>query len=319
MRILVTGITGFVGGHLAEALLKVPGVELHGLSRCAHWPEDCRNLERRISLSRLDLCDASGLISLLQNIRPEQIYHLAGYAHAGKSLQDAGSAWSANLTATMTLYDAIVQWGGKPRILYVGSGLIYGDPETTGQRHTETSVLRPASPYASSKAAADLVSFQYTRTAGLDIVRTRPFNHIGPRQSPQYAVAHFAQQLAAIERGEAPPVLETGDLEPQRDLTDVRDVVQAYQMLMAHGRKGEAYNVASGQTQSMRTVVERLRRLIRVQVEVRKRATLLRSTENAVVCGDPGKLREETGWTPRYGLEQTLRDTLDYWRGQKSS
>jgi GDP-4-dehydro-6-deoxy-D-mannose reductase len=174
--------------------------------------------------------------------------------------------------------------------------------------------LRPASPYATSKAAADLSSFEYTRTHGLDIVRARPFNHIGPRQSPQYAVAHFAQQLAAIETGRRPAVLETGDLQPQRDLSDVRDIIAAYLLLMERGRTGEAYNVAGGTALAMRAVVERLLALVRVPVELRARDDLRRATETAVVRGNPAKLRRETGWSPRWTLEQTLRDTLDYWR-----
>jgi GDP-4-dehydro-6-deoxy-D-mannose reductase len=250
----------------------------------------------------------------MQAIRPDQVYHLAGYAQPGKSFQDADAAWESNLTATRRLYDALVHGGSQPRILYVGSGLVYGDPETPDQAHDERSPLRPASPYASSKAAGDLVSFEYTRTSGLDIVRARPFNHIGPRQSPEFAVAHFAQQLAAIELGRQPAQLETGNLEPLRDLTDVRDIIQAYLLLMERGRTGEAYNVASGQAHSMQSVVDRLLAMIRVPVEVRQLNALVRSTETAVIRGDTTKLRRETGWAPRYTLDQSLRDTLDYWR-----
>jgi GDP-4-dehydro-6-deoxy-D-mannose reductase len=320
MRILVTGITGFAGGHLAEALAARPGVELHGLSRGGRWPEQWRHLEEK---SRLWSCDLgnpgeptgnASLLGLLEAIRPEQIYHLAGYANAGKSLGDADAAWANNLGATRRLYDTVVRWGGRPRILFVGSGLIYGEADAPGTAHTEESCFKPASPYASSKAAADLVSFEYTRTLELDIVRARPFNHIGPRQSVQYAVAHFAQQLAAIEAGRCPPVLETGSLDPCRDLTDVRDVVQAYVKLMETGRRGAAYNVASGQAHSMRSIVDRLLRLVRVVVEARQRAGLVRATETAVVRGSAEKLRRETGWVPCFTLEQTLKDTLDYWR-----
>src|SRR5262249_15624135 len=128
----------------------------------------------------------------------------------------------------------------------VGSGLIYGDPETPDQAYDERCLLRPTSPYAASKAAADLVSYQYSRAPGLHVVRARPFNHIGPHQSPQFAAAHFAEQLAAIERGKQPAVLETGNLSPRRDLADVRDVVRAYTLLMERGRSGEAYNVGTG-------------------------------------------------------------------------
>ena len=203
--------------------------------------------------------------------------------------------------------------GGRPRILFVGSGLVYGNAETADAVQNEDSPLRPNNPYAASKAAADLASYQYSCHPGLDIVRARPFNHIGPRQSPQYAIAHFAKQLAAAQRGPAPLVLETGDLSPCRDLTDVRDVIAAYLALMEKGRKGEAYNIASGQTVSMREVLDRLIALSGVAVEVRQRGDLLRATELTVAKVDTSKLRRETGWAPRYSLDETLAETLAFW------
>src|SRR5262249_23646066 len=149
---------------------------------------------------------------------------------------------------------------------------------------------------------------------GLDIVRVRPFNHIGPRQSAHFAVASFARQIAAIERGRQPPVLETGNLTPRRDLTDVREVVAAYLLLRAKGRTGEAYNVGSGTTHAMQEVLDRLRALSRVPIEVRQRPDLVRATETKAVRADATRLRQQTGWAPRYTLDQTLADTLAYWR-----
>ncbi len=316
MRILVTGVTGFAGGHLAEALAGRPGVEVLGLARRSAWPAEWRHLDGRVTLRALDLCDRPALEAELRTFQPERIFHLAGYAHAGQSFREVDAAWIGNLKATRSLYDAVHHWGGRPRILFVGSGLIYGNLEAGEPPPSETAPLRPGSPYACSKAAADLLSYQYTRFPGLDIVRVRPLNHIGPRQSPRYAVAHFAQQIAAIERGRQPPVLETGNLTPVRDLTDVRDVVAAYVLLLEHGRTGEAYNVASGEGYPMQAVVDRLVARARVPVEVRQEARLVRAAETAVVRADAGKLRRETGWTPRFALEQTLTDTLDYWRQQ---
>jgi GDP-4-dehydro-6-deoxy-D-mannose reductase len=313
-RILITGVTGFAGGHLAEALLARGDVELHGLSRHGSWPDEWRSLADRVALRAADLGDRALLVKVLEEVRPEQIYHLAGYPHVGKSMQQPEAAWSGNLTATRNLYEAVVAWGGKPRLLYVGSGLIYGDPETPEQAYHEDCLLRPTTPYSASKAAADLASYQFTRTPGLDIVRARPFNHIGPCQSPQFAVAHFAEQLAAIEAGRQPPVLETGNLSPRRDLTDVRDTVQAYTLLMERGRSGEAYNVGTGQTLSMQEVLDRLLALARVQVTVRQRSGLIRRTETLAVRADAAKLRRETGWAPLFSLDQTLTDMLAYWR-----
>lgn len=314
MRILVTGITGFAGGHLAEALHAQGQVELVGLSRRAEWPAEWRHLMDRVVLRSCDLADRSSIQAHLREVQPERIYHLAGYAHVGRSFQEVDAAWSGNLAATRNLYESVEAWGGQPRILYVSSGQIYGTPQTPDEVYDEQCLLRPASPYAASKAAADLASYQYSQAPGLHIVRARPLNHIGPRQSPQYAVAHFTSQIAAIERGKQSPVVETGNLSPCRDLTDVRDVVQAYIQLMESGRSGEVYNIGTGCVYSIQEVLDRLLTLTTTRVEVRPRAERMRPGEAAALRTDAGKLRRETGWAPRFTLEQTLRDTLDYWR-----
>ncbi len=311
---LVTGVTGFAGGHLAEGLLARPDQRVVGVSRNAAWPDEWRHLQGRVELRECDVCDKEALSAILEEVRPERIYHLAGYAHVGRSFQEPEAAWEGNLTATRGLYEAVARWGGRPRILFVGSGLVYGESEAAARGCTETSLLLPDNPYAASKAAADLASYQYTRHPGLDIIRVRPFNHIGPRQSPQFAVSSFARQLVAIEHGVQAPVLETGNLRPQRDLTDVRDVATAYLLLMERGRTGEVYNVGSGQVHAMQTVLDRLVALSGVRVEVRQKASLVRATDVPVIRANTDKLRRETGWSPRFTLEQTLGDTLAYWR-----
>jgi len=323
MRILITGITGFAGCHLAEALLAGKDVVLYGTSRRAQWPQHGQHLARRVTLKACDLCDGAAIEALVRAVEPEQVYHLAGYASPGQSFREPDAAWAGNLAATRSLYDAVVRWGGKPRILYVGSGLVYGDSETPDQAQNEHALLRPGSPYASSKAAADLASYQYTRTAGLDIVRVRPFNHTGPGQYPEYSIASFARQIAAFEKWQAgllarpePPYLKTGNLSPQRDITDVRDMVGAYVLLMEHGRTGDVYNAGTGETHSMQELLDHLLSLSRVQIEVRQEAELVRAAETNIVRADAAKLRGQTGWQPRMPLRQTLADILDYWRQQ---
>jgi GDP-4-dehydro-6-deoxy-D-mannose reductase len=314
MRILVTGITGFAGGHLAEALLAQGSHCVVGIARRPLWTDPWSHLAEQVELHEADVCIRDSLEKIVRLVQPQCIIHLAGYSHVGRSFQEPDKAWLGNLKATRSLYDAVASWGGKPRIVYVGSGLVYGE---SGERAcTEDDVLRPDNPYAASKAAADLLSYQYTRTPGLDIVRVRPFNHIGPRQSPQFAVSSFARQLAVIERGQQPPILETGNLQPRRDLTDVRDVVAAYILLMEHGRGGEVYNVGSGQSLSMQAVLERLIALSGVTVEVRQKASLLRAQDASAFRANADKLRRETGWTPRFDLDRTLSDILNYWREQ---
>jgi GDP-4-dehydro-6-deoxy-D-mannose reductase len=314
MRVLITGVSGFAGGFLAEALLELGDVQLLGLSRSGRWPEVLRHLESGVDLQACDLCDGKSIEHRLRQFGPEQIYHLAGYAHVGQSFREPEAAWAGNLTGTLSLYEGVRSWGGRCRILYVSSGQIYGEPDNPDQVFDENSSLRPTSPYGASKTAADLASYQYTRSPALDIVRVRPFNHIGPRQSPQFAVAHFAQQLAAIEKNQRPPVLETGNLKPLRDLTDVRDMVQAYILLMQRGKTGEAYNAAAGEVHSMEAVLNRLLGLACLRVDVRQKADQVRATDASAIRADAGKLRREVGWTPRYSLDQTLTDTLEFWR-----
>jgi GDP-4-dehydro-6-deoxy-D-mannose reductase len=315
MRILVTGVTGFVGGHLAELLFTAVGAEIHGFARRAKWPAELTHFAERVRLHAVDMTDRTRLEAVLRDVRPEQIYHLAGYAQSGQSFREPDAAWAGNFGATQALFDAIAAWGGAPRIVAVTSGMIYGANERPDVPCDESAPLRPNSPYATSKAAADLLAFQVARWPGLDVVRVRPFNQIGPRQAPQFAVASFARQLARIERGEQPPQLEVGDLSGARDFTDVRDMADAYRLIMESGERGEAYNAASGVAVRIGDVLDELRGLCRSKVDVVTAAERLRPSDAAVLTGNSEKLRQLTGWRPKYTLQQTLRDTLDYWRG----
>lgn len=310
-RTLVTGVTGFAGCYLADALV-ARGEVVFGLSRRATWPHAWRGLANRVELFECDLCDGPAVESILRRIQPTRVYHLAGYAQVGASFREPEAAWSGNLTATRTLFEAIIRATLWPRILFVGSGLVYGGKDWERPRH-ELMPLLPDTPYAASKAAADLACYQYTCAPGLDVVRARPFNHTGPHQPAQFAIPNFARQLIAIERGES-AVLETGNLCSERDLTDVRDTVSAYQLLMERGRKGEAYNIASGSSCSMQTVLARMVALTGLQVELCQKDDLMRPSEPDVIRVDVGKLRRETGWAPRYSLDETLADTLEAWR-----
>lgn len=314
MRVLITGITGFVGGHLAEALAAEGGHAVVGVSRHAGWPAGLRHLEGAAELHAAELADGAAVEALVRRVRPDWVFHLAGYANTGKSFREPDRCWADNLDATRRFYGAIARTEVRPRILFVSTGLVYGDPDGPEQVCDERAVLKPASPYAASKAAADLLSYQYTRHPGLDVVRVRLFNQIGPRQPADYAVANFARQIAAAEAGRQPPVIETGDLSARRDLTDVRDVVRAFRLLIEKGERGEAYNAGRGQTWQMQDVLDRLLAHARVPVEVRQRVEPGRRADTAVTRADARKLRAATGWEPRYELDRTLADILNYWR-----
>jgi GDP-4-dehydro-6-deoxy-D-mannose reductase len=261
-----------------------------------------------------ELTDTSRLEAVLNHARPDWLVHLAGYANPGRSYVEADQCWTDNLAGTRSLYDAVARTAIRPRILYVSTGLIYGEPDEPDGACDERTTLKPATPYAASKAAADILSYQYTRNPGLDIVRVRLFNQIGPRQSADYAAANFARQIAAAEAGRQPPVIETGDLSSRRDITDVRDMVAAFPLLLKSGRTGEAYNAGRGETFRIQELLEKLLGLSRVKLEVRQRSEPGRKADTAVTRADPRKLRHATGWAPRIPLEQTLADILDDWR-----
>lgn len=317
MRILITGITGFVGGHLVETLVSAGGHTLMGLSRQAAWPARLAHLAGAADLHALELVDGARVEALIRQIRPEWVIHLAGYANTGGSFREPDRCWADNLSATRSLYDAIARTDVRPRILFVSTGLIYGEPDDPDRPCDERTTLKPASPYAASKAAADLLSYQYTRHPGLDVVRVRLFNQIGPRQSADYAVANFARQVVAIETGRQPPVIEAkGDLSARRDVTDVRDVVTAFPLLLEKGARGEAYNAGRGETFTIRELLDRLLALARVRVEVRQQAEPGRRADTAVTRADIGKLHRATGWTSHIPLDRSLADILDDWRKQ---
>jgi len=319
MRILVTGITGFAGSHLAEALLSDGAGEVWGISRHGKLPSPCPFPPEHVRWTCCDMADRQRFADLIARAQPEQIYHLAGYASTGRSYREPDAAWEANLTATRNLLEAVIATGGRPRVLHVSSGLIYGEPRSADELVNEDGPLRPVSPYAASKAAADLAAYQVSQAPGVAVIRVRPFNHIGPRQSPDFAISHFARQIAAIEAGRQAPVLDTGDLRPRRDLTDVRDMVRAYMLLMKSGTPSEVYNAGSGAAHSMQDVLDRLVARSRVRPEIRQKTDPERVREAAALRADCGKLRAATGWTPRYSLDQTLADTLDYWRSVSQS
>ncbi|MCZ2342273.1 MAG: GDP-mannose 4,6-dehydratase [Bacteroidales bacterium] len=314
MRILITGITGFVGGHLVETLTAEGGHTLFGLCRQGRWPSALSHLAGAATLHAAELLDDRAVENVLRATQPEWIFHLAGYANTGKSFREPALCWRDNLDATRAFYDAVIRAGQRPRILFASTGLIYGEPDAPGTPCTEFTTLKPASPYAASKAAADLLSYQYTRSAGLDIVRVRLFNQIGPRQPADYAIPNFARQIAAIEAGTLPPILTTGNLSAHRDFTDIRDMTRAFRLLIARGTSGEAYNAGHGDTWQIQDVLNRLLELSPVPITVEQSLPSGRKGDTAITRADPQKLKAATGWEPAYGMDQTLRDVLSWWR-----
>jgi GDP-4-dehydro-6-deoxy-D-mannose reductase len=314
MRALVTGVSGFVGGHLAEHLLQADD-QVVGLSSSGRWPDALAHLAARVRLERCDLADATDerLGELIARKQPEVVYHLAAQANPQASVADPRGTWALNLGGTLNLLEAVRASGQRPRVVLVGSGVCYGNPAPEHLPVTEDCPLRPNNPYAASKAAADLLGIQYVLAHGLDVVMVRPFNHSGPRQTPNYVLGGLARQVAEVEAGRKGRV-EVGNLEVVRDFTDVRDVVRAYRLLASRGTAGEVYNLGSGAGTRLADALATLKGLATTPIEVFVDPARVRPVDQPLLVADPSKLRDATGWAPRIPIEQTLRDMLDSWR-----
>lgn len=314
MRVLVTGLTGFVGGHLAEHLLDA-GDQVCGWSARGCWPPDLGHLARSARLDRVDLTSTpiDDLAGRIAEARPDAIYHLAAWAHPSRSRAEPASTWATNLGGTLRLLEGVRLSGLGPRILVVGTGLCYAAP-AGGLSIDESSPLTDDTPYATSKAAADRLALEHRRAHYTWVIVARPMQHTGPRQR-QYAVSEWAQQVARIERG-ATAELEHGELSILRDYTDVRDVVRAYRLLIERGTPGEVYNVGSGRETRIGDLLDRLKALARVPVPTRLNERFIRPNDPPRLVLNTKKLREATGWEPQYPIDRTLADLLDFWRDE---
>jgi len=327
---LITGALGFVGRHLLRSLVAAgipcvgvdrPGVEpprqlgifdlageVDGLPGAVRFAGPLGDF----LLFRQDLLDPEGLAALVDRLRPVMVYHLAAQSSAGDSFRDPAGTFTANVTGTVNLYEAIralpdVEW---PIILSVGSAEEYGPQDDPERPIDEEAPLRPISPYGVSKAAQTLLSRQYVTSWELPIISARSFSHTGPGQDTRFAFPAFARQIAEAEAGRGPTEIRVGDLSARRDYLDVRDVVDAYRLLMKEGRPGEVYNVCSGSELTMREGLEILVRSASTEITVTKDPARCRPSDIPVLVGNNSKLVRDTGWSPQYEFEQTLADVL---------
>jgi GDP-4-dehydro-6-deoxy-D-mannose reductase len=315
VRVLITGITGMVGSHLAEYCLERGAVEVVGTIR---WRSPRENIDRildRIELVDVDLRDQAGVRRMIEEVRPDAIFHLAAQSYVPASWSGPADTLTTNTLAQVSLLEALRDLDLTDVAFHVaGSSEEYGLvlPEETPI--TEENPLRPLSPYAVSKVTQDLLGWQYHRSFGLRVVRTRAFNHEGPRRGHVFVTSNFAKQIAEIESGQRPPVLEVGNLDARRDWHDVRDTVRAYWLAAMEGEPGDVYNIGRGEAHSIAEMLDILLAMAKVDVEVRQVPERMRPSDVELLVCDPTKFRERTGWEPTIPLDQTLRDTLEYWR-----
>lgn len=312
MRILVTGAGGFVGSHLTDLLLTQLDAEIWGTR---HPAGQHQYINKQIQTVAVDLCDPLATRQTLETVRPDRIYHLAGQAFVPASWTDPWDTLTTNIRSQLNILQGCVACGlSATRVLVIGSQEEYGKLTPTQLPAHETTPLQPDNPYGVSKVAQDLLGQAYYLRYQLPVVRVRPFNHIGPRQNQRFVAADFARQIVAIERQTRPPLLQVGNLEAERDFTDVRDVARAYLAALEHGQTGEVYVVASGVVRSVRAILDGLLAHSACAVTVEIDPLRFRPIESPIQQGDSTKLRAATGWQPQIAFEQTLKDILDYER-----
>ena len=304
---LVTGAAGFAGSHLAERLASIPGLV------CWSREDPAPGLVPSARWQKIDLLDREQVRAAVRDLRPAQVYHLAGVPHVGSSWDSTTPTLAGNVLATHYLFDALRRAGVRARVLVTASATVYAPSD---RPIGEEGPIAPGSPYALSKLAQEMRSLRGLAEDGLDAIVVRAFNHTGPRQTPAFAAPSFARQIALMERGALPLVIRAGNLAPRRDLSDVRDVVRAYVALMAHGVSGGVYNVASGVGRPIQAILDALVSRARVAVTIETDPSLLRPNDTTALVGDCSRLRRDTGWSPEITFDRMLDDLLEYWRAQ---
>jgi len=313
MKALITGISGFAGSHLAEFLIN-KGYEIFGTFYDKSTFSNLNGFIDKVRLFECDIRNYDILKKIIRKVKPDEIYHLAAISFVPTSLMNPKLTFDTNLDGTLNLYQAIIELKIGPKILFVGSADEYGLVKESDLPIRETRPLRPMNPYSISKASADFLSYFYFKNFNLKIIRVRPFNHIGPRQSPEFVCSSFAKQIVEIEKGLKEPIIKVGNLEAKRDFTDVRDMVRAYWLAIKKGEAGEVYNICSGRTISIKKLLNDLINISKKNIKVKKDKKRFRILDIPLLLGDSAKFRKKTGWKSEIIFIKTLQRILDYWR-----
>lgn len=315
MRVLITGITGMAGSHLADYLLEMGGIEVHGIKRWRSRVENIEHIMDKVALHECELRDVFSVKTVLRAVRPDRIYHLAAQSFVPTSWNSPADTMINNILGQLNILEAIRELDLKDtRIHIAGSSEEYGFVNESEVPIKEMNPLRPLSPYAVSKIGQDYLAYQYYKSYGIFSVRTRAFNHTGPRRGEVFVTSSFARQIALIEKGIQKPVIYVGNLEAKRDFSDIRDVVKAYYLSLEKGEAGEVYNVGNDKAYSIREVLEMLLSFSKIKVSIKEDPERMRPSDVPHLICDSSKFREKTGWVPEIPFEKTLEDLLNYWR-----
>ena len=310
MKVLVTGATGFAGRHLCKLLEQSEENEVFGTTL---FDNDVI-ADSSVKVLKCDLLDRAAAKDVIDDIKPDQIFHLAALASVADAWNDSEKVLINNILAQLNLLQAIIELGAKPRILVISTGEVYGAVDKNDVPINENTRLKPNNPYATSKVTQEFLGLQYFASHGIPVIIARSFNHSGPGQKGNFVIPAFASQIVDVEQGRKEPLMHVGNLEAKRDFLDVRDVVIAYKRLIDEGRPGEVYNVCSGKAVKIKDILKKLLNASKVEITVREDSERMRPSDTPLVVGDNSKLKKATEWEPKIDINKTIEDTLNYLR-----
>ena len=312
-QVLITGITGFVGSHMAELMLE-KGHKVYGTCGWRSPMDNIAHIKDRLNLIQADLTDAHSMDEAVKQSRPDYIFHLAAQSYVPASWVMPAQTIQTNVVGQVNLFEAVRKADIDPTIQIAASSEIYGLVYPNETPIKETNPVRPLSTYGVSKLAQDMLGYQYFKSYGMKVIRTRAFNHTGPRRGDVFVTSNWTKQVAEIENLGKEPIMYVGNLHAKRDFTDVRDMVKAYLLAVEKGTPGEVYNIGSGKAISMQELLDMILALSKKKITVQQDQARMRPSDVEVLVCDPTKFMEATGWKPEIKFEKTLHDLLEYWR-----
>lgn len=318
MRVLLTGVDGFVGSHMAEFLIGLGGVDVFGTTVSRESGPNLTSVRDRVRTFQADILEMGRLEELLTTIRPDRVIHLAAQAFVPTSVHDPVGTFTTNITGSTSMLEALRRVrdreGGDPPCLVVSSSEVYGRVEPERQPIREDLPLAPANPYAASKASVDLIAQAYRRTYNMNVIVARPFNHVGPRQSATFVCSEFGRRFSDFASGRSPAILRTGNITTRRDFTDVRDVVRAYWSMLESPSDQFVFNVCSGTAYAISEIITLYKEITGIDATIMQQEAKARHYDIPLLLGSSARLRAATGWAPTIPLRQTLKDVFDYWQ-----
>ncbi|MFC1709881.1 GDP-mannose 4,6-dehydratase [Candidatus Omnitrophota bacterium] len=314
MKVMITGIAGFVGSHLAEFLLKKKGIRVYGIDRWLSRLDNIQHFKNKIKLIECDLTDPFSTHYEIEKIKPDLIFHLAAQSFVPTSWHAPHDTLTTNIIGQLNIFESMRKLKLKTKIQIACSSEEYGLVHKSEVPIKETNPLRPLSPYAVSKVGQDLLGYQYYKSYKMFVVRTRGFNHTGPRRGENFVTSNFAKQIALIEKGKQKPSIKVGNLKAIRDFTDVRDMVRGYWLALQKGKAGEEYNICSGKGITIKEMLRLLLKMSKVEIAIKQDLHRLRPSDVEILVGSYSKFKKQTGWQPQIPFQETLKDILNYWR-----